>query len=86
MAKQSRGSIGDSIRAAVNGCVTNKPWHLRLDAAVLDELKEIRSEWQTGKLLIGGRALATAISQRLREDNLSAIGMNGVLSWLKRKD
>lgn len=85
MAKKT--SLADSIRAALpRNRPGGAPWHERIDPAVLAELKTLRAEWQSGAIDIGGRTLGRAIARRLNDENLSTVGEQGVLSWLKRKD
>ena len=85
MAKKLVG-LAESIKASLPVSSSHTPWHRRIDAAVLSELKILRAEWQSGTLHVGRRTLASAISQRLRAEGLSTIGRDGVSSWLNEKD
>ena len=85
--KQLKVSLADSIKAALPRRWQGfAPWHERIDPAVLEELKKLRAEWQSGELVIGCKTLATVIAKRLNDEQLSNIGTQGVLAWLKRKD
>lgn len=86
MAKDKHKSLADAIKTSLITDNVHAPWHLRLDADVLSELKQLRSEWQEGKIPAGCKTLAIAISKRLRDEKLSTIGFHGVVAWLKKKD
>lgn len=80
-------SLVESIKSSLPSPRTSvQPWHERVPADVLEELKSLRAEWHSGAFDAGAKTLATAISRRLREDNISTIGHQGVLAWLKRTD
>lgn len=84
---RARSSLREGILAALPETFHGtRPWYQRIDADVLAELDQIRSDWHAGKIPTGAKTLARTIAIRLRQDGIATIGEQGVLAWLKQKD
>jgi hypothetical protein len=52
----------------------------------MDELLEVRRQWQAGELGTQLRPVAKLLAQELQARGISTIGIQGVQAWLRNQD
>lgn len=78
------------LAAAILGRATNTrhgsvPWYRRLPADVIEELEQIRLDWESGRTGLQKRAMARAIMAEMQSRSLPVCGLQGVEAWLDRE-
>ena len=89
MAKKSDESpaSGSPLLQAVRANLTTRrpgfrPWYERLSPEHLAELEELRAEWRAGRLGSQLKPVAAEVVTYLHANQISDIGIQGVLKWL----
>ncbi len=93
MAQRNAGSPagGSALLQAVRANLTtrkpgSRPWHERLSPEHLAELEELRAEWRAGRLGSQLKPVASEVVAYLHANQISDIGIQGVIKWLGQKD
>lgn len=82
-----KSGLADAVRAAVRDVKPGfQPWHKLVAQEHLDELEEVRRQWQAGELGTKLLPVARAISEQLRERGIARIGAQGVQDWLQNRE
>jgi hypothetical protein len=63
-----------------------RAWHERVAPEHMDELLEVRRQWQAGELGTQLRPVAKLLAQELQARGISTIGIQGVQAWLRNQD
>jgi hypothetical protein len=63
-----------------------RPWHERLSPEHLAELEELRGEWRVGRLGSQLKPVAVEVVAYLHANQISDIGVQGVIKWLGQRD
>lgn len=82
-----KSALADAVRAAVRDVRPGyQPWHKRVAPEHIDELLEVRRQWQAGELGSKLLPVARAISEQLAERGIAQIGAQGVQDWLQNRE
>lgn len=82
-----KSGLVDAVKAAVRDVRPGfQPWHKRVSPEHLDELLEVRRQWQAGELGSKLLPVARAISEQLEKRGIAQIGAQGVQDWLQNRE